>query len=60
MEIGGLGVAEGLHDLVRDEIAPEPGVEAEAFWRSLADIVRDLGPKNRALNGLGCRDSMRT
>ena len=49
VEIGGLGVAEGLHDLVRDEIAPGTGVEAEAFWRSLADIVRDLGPKNRAL-----------
>ena len=49
VEIGGLGVAEGLHDLVRDEIAPGTGVEPEAFWRSLADIVRDLGPKNRAL-----------
>ena len=49
VEIGGLGVAGGLHDLVRDEIAPGIGVEPEAFWRSLADIVRDLGPKNRAL-----------
>ena len=49
VEIGGLGVAGGLHDLVRDEIAPGTGVEPEAFWRSLADVVRDLGPKNRAL-----------
>ena len=49
VEIGGLGIAKDLHDLVRDEIAPGTGVEPEAFWRSLADVVRDLGPKNRAL-----------
>ena len=49
LEIGGLGVAKCLHDLVNDEIAPGTGVQPEAFWRSLANIVRDLGPKNRAL-----------
>ena len=49
VEIGGLGIARDLHDLVRDEIAPGTGVEPEAFWRSLADVVRDLGPGNRAL-----------
>ena len=49
VEISGLGVATCLHDLVSDEIAPGTGVEPEAFWRSLADIVRELGPKNRAL-----------
>ena len=55
-EIGGLGVARCLHDLVNDEIAPGTGVEPEAFWRSLADIVRDLGPRNRTL--LGRRDQL--
>ena len=49
VEIGGLGVARCLHDLIEDEIAPCTGVDPEAFWRSLADIMRDLGPKNRAL-----------
>ena len=49
VEIGGLAVARCLHDLVEDEIVPCTGVDAEEFWRSLADIVRDLGPKNRAL-----------
>ncbi len=49
VEIGGLGIAKDLRDLVRDEIAPGTGVEPDAFWRSLADVVRDLGPKNRAL-----------
>ena len=49
VEIGGLGVARSLHDLVNDEITPGTGVEPGAFWRALANIVRDLGPKNRAL-----------
>ena len=49
VEVGGLAVARCLHDLVEDEIAPCTGVDPEAFWRSLASIVRDLGPKNRAL-----------
>ena len=49
VEIGGLGVAKELHDLIRDEIAPGTGIEPEAFWHALADIVRDLGSKHRAL-----------
>ena len=49
VEIGGLRVARCLHDLVEDEIAPCTGVDPGGFWRSLADLVRDLGPKNRAL-----------
>ena len=49
VEVGGLEVARCLHDLVNDEIAPGTGIAAESFWRSLAEIVRDLGPKNRAL-----------
>ena len=49
VEIGGLEVARCLHDLIKDEIAPGTGVEPDAFWHSLADIVRALGPKNRAL-----------
>ena len=49
VEVGGLRVAQCLHDLINDEIVPETGVDNEAFWRSLAGIVRDLGPKNREL-----------
>ena len=49
VEIGGLEVARCLHDLIQDEIVPGTGIAAESFWRSLAEIVRDLGPKNRAL-----------
>jgi malate synthase len=49
VEIGGLRVDAELHDLVRKEIAPGTGVNAARFWKSLGEIVRDLGPKNRAL-----------
>jgi len=47
--IGGLKVNEELHRLVRDEIAPETGVDPEAFWISLSQIVKDLAAKNRQL-----------
>ncbi|HEY2987919.1 MAG TPA: malate synthase G [Candidatus Binatia bacterium] len=46
---GGLKIDEQLFRLVRDEIAPGTGVDADDFWRSFGAIVRDLGPKNRAL-----------
>jgi len=49
VEIGGLKVDAKLYHLVRKEIAPGTGVNAERFWKSLGEIVRDLGPKNRAL-----------
>ena len=49
IEISGLRIDEKLYELVRDEIAPGTGVDADEFWQSLAAIVRDLGPRNRAL-----------
>ena len=47
--IDGLNIDEGLYQLVKDEIAPGTGVDPDAFWRGLGEIIRDLGPKNRAL-----------
>ena len=49
VEAGGLKIAKRLYDLVNDEIAPGTGVDPNAFWSALEGIVRDLGPKNRAL-----------
>lgn len=49
VNVAGLQVARPLHALVNDRIAPGTGIDPERFWESLADIVRDLGPKNRAL-----------
>src|SRR6266850_2901283 len=49
VEIGGLKVNEELYHLVRDVIVPGTGVNADRFWKSFGEIVRDLAPKNRAL-----------
>ena len=56
IQVGQLKIDEGLYCLVRDEIAPGTGVEAEAFWTSLGEIVADLAPKNRVL--LNKRDAL--
>jgi malate synthase len=53
---GGLQVARSLHDLIRDEMAPGTGIDPERFWSALADVVRDLAPRNRAL--LARRDEL--
>ena len=47
--VGELNVDAALYALVKDEIAPDTGVDAEAFWQGLEEIVRDLGPENRRL-----------
>jgi len=56
VNVGGLRVAEPLYDLVRERIAPGTGIDPDAFWSSLGEIVRDLAPKNRAL--LAKRDEL--
>jgi malate synthase len=55
VDISGLSVDRGLHQLV-EEIAQGSGVEASAFWQSLADMLVELGPQNRNL--LDKRDQM--
>jgi len=46
---GGIQVAKEIDDLVRDEIAPGTGVDPAKVWSLLDGIVRELGPRNRAL-----------
>ena len=45
----GLQVAAVLHRFVEQEALPGTGVQADAFWKGLAGIYRDLAPRNRAL-----------
>ena len=52
----GLGIARPLYDLVQHEIAPGTGIDPDGFWQSLAGILDDLAPRNRAL--LARRDAM--
>ena len=54
--IGNLRIDEDLYVLVRDEIAPGTGIEADAFWKAFDDIVAAFGEENRAL--LEKRDSL--
>jgi len=49
IESGGLSIAAELYTLVKEEIIPGTGIDPEKFWEGLAQIIRDLGPKNRAL-----------
>jgi malate synthase len=49
INIGGLNIAEPLYQLVNHDIIPGTGINAEAFWKSLEDICKDLTPVNQAL-----------
>ncbi|MEX0430176.1 malate synthase G [Spiribacter insolitus] len=49
VQVAGLQVAKPLHELIGREAIAGTGVEEQAFWQGLADIVADLGPRNRAL-----------
>ncbi|UTA49596.1 malate synthase G [Simiduia sp. 21SJ11W-1] len=55
-EESGLQVAECLHQLVANKIAPGTGVEPKHFWQSLAEILKDFAPRNRSL--LAKRDEL--
>ena len=45
----GLQVDERLVTFIEGQALPGTGVEAEAFWSGLSDLVHDLGPRNREL-----------
>jgi malate synthase len=47
--VAGVNVAQPLYELVANEIVPGTGIDADAFWMSLGEIVRELSPTNRAL-----------
>ncbi len=49
VETSGLKVAAALHQFVEKEAIVGTSLNPEQFWGSLAAIVRDLEPKNRAL-----------
>ena len=56
IECAGLQVDPEIHALLENEILPGTGVEATAFWKALADIVKTFTPRNREL--LAVRDEM--
>ncbi len=54
--VGGLRVSPALLAFVNDEAIPGTGVSPEAFWSGLGEMLRELGPANRAL--LNRRDEL--
>jgi len=57
IDCSGLSVARELYELVNLQIIPGTGVNPDQFWTGLAEIVHELGPRNRAL--LQKRDRIR-
>jgi len=56
IRLAGLQVAKPIYALVNDEIIPGTGIDAEQFWQGAANIITELGAKNRAL--LAKRDDL--
>ena len=46
---GGLQVAQVLHQLLEQDIAPGTCIAPQRFWQAFESIVTTLGPRNRAL-----------
>ncbi|RKU05788.1 malate synthase G [Candidatus Poribacteria bacterium] len=49
IEIGNLKIDNALYALVKDEIAPGTGIDADSFWIAFDEIVKELAPENRLL-----------
>ena len=56
IEKSGLSVDPILVNFVESEVLPGLGIDNDAFWQSLSDIVSDLTPRNKAL--LAHRESL--
>ena len=53
--IANLRITRSLYDLVRSEIAPGTGLDADAVWTSLGAIVKEFGPENNRLLDMRAR-----
>jgi malate synthase len=49
IQVGGLQIAEVLHDLVANEITPGIGINAEAFWQGLGNCLVKMELLDEAL-----------
>jgi malate synthase len=55
-KVGNLEISDDLYELVKNEIAPDTGIDADDFFTSMESIITDLEPKNREL--LNKRDEL--
>ena len=56
VERAGLNVAAELAEFIEEKALPGTGIEADAFWRGMADIYARFTPENRRL--LAVRDEL--
>jgi malate synthase len=49
VSLGDLKVDKTLYEFVNDEAIPDSGVQAQAFWKGFAALVRTLAPRNAEL-----------
>jgi len=49
VDASGLQVADELHSFINDEALPGTGIAPDDFWAALADILKDMTPRNREL-----------
>jgi len=48
MKVANLTVADALYKFVNEEALPGTGVSADDFWQSLANILAEVGPRDKA------------
>ena len=56
MKVANLTVADALYKFVNEQAIPGTGVSADDFWQSLAEILAEIGPRDKAL--LDKRDTL--
>jgi malate synthase len=49
IDVAGIKIEKGLHDFLVNDALPGTGIDAAAFFESMATLFADCGPKNRAL-----------
>ena len=58
IELHGLQVAPELKEFAENRALPGTGIEPDAFWKALSDLLHDLAPRNREL--LAVRDDLQS
>ncbi|MDH5599661.1 MAG: malate synthase G [Gammaproteobacteria bacterium] len=56
IDLAGLQIAKPLYDLVKNEISPGTGINADEAWEGFSKIINELTPLNRTL--LSKRDEL--
>ena len=49
ISLHGLQIDPRLHQMIETEALPGTGIAPDTFWKGLAELVHELGPRNRSL-----------